>query len=96
MKLSADFLIHNTGDEQILVSTGNTAFHGLVHSNRTAACIVDALKTETTEQEIIRNMLERFDAPEDVIASDVARILATLRSIGALDESTPKETNENK
>ncbi len=96
MKLSTDFIAHDTGDEQILVSTGNTAFNGLVHSNRTAAYIVDALKTETTEQEIIQKMLQRFDAPENVIATDVARILDTLRSIGALDESTPKETNENK
>lgn len=91
MKLSKDFIAHNTGDEQILVSTGNTAFNGLVHSNRTAACIVDALQTETTEQEIIRKMTERFDAPEQVITSDVRRILDTLRSIGALEESQTKE-----
>ena len=31
-------------------------------------------------------MKARFDAPEDVIAADVKKVLANLRKIGALDE----------
>lgn len=86
MKLKTAFITHDTGDEQILVSAGNTAFNGLVHSNKTAAFIVDVLKNDTTEEDIVRKMLEKYDAPEDVISADVRRILDTLRSIGALEE----------
>lgn len=86
MKLKEGFITHVTGNEQIMVSAGNTKFSGLVKSNETAGFIVDCLKADTTEKEIIEKMLERYDAPEEVISEDVKMILEKLRSIGAIDE----------
>lgn len=86
MKLKDGFITHETDDEQITVSTGNTKFSGLVRSNRTAAFIVDCLKSETSESKIIEKMTEKYDAPEEIISKDVKKILDTLRSIGAIDE----------
>ena len=73
-------------DEQIMVSVGDTKFAGLVRSNKTAAFIVDCLKSETTKDEIVEAMAEKYDAPKDILTKDVEGILAKLRSIGALDE----------
>lgn len=86
MKLKEGLITHETGEEQIMVSAGAVSFNGLVRSNQTAAFIVDCLKTETTEQEIVSRMLAKYDAPETVIAGDVKGILDKLRSIGVLDE----------
>jgi hypothetical protein len=86
MKLKDGFVTHDMGGEQIMVSTGSTAFSGLVRSNGTAAFIVDCLKEETTREEIIAKMLDKYDASEAVISADVDKILAKLRSIKALDE----------
>lgn len=86
MKLKDGFITHETGDEQIMVSAGETKFSGLVKSNATAAFIVNCLKEDTTEKKIVEKMLEKYDAPEDVISADVKKILDKLRSIGALDE----------
>lgn len=72
--------------EQIMVSVGDTKFAGLVRSNKTAAFIVDCLKSETTKDAIVEAMAEKYDAPNDILAKDVEGILAKLRSIGALDE----------
>ncbi len=72
--------------EQIMVSVGDTKFAGLVRSNKTAAFIVDCLKSETTKDEIVEAMAEKYDAPKDILTKDVEGILAKLRSIGALDE----------
>ena len=47
--------------------------------------IVDCLKSETSETEIIEKMSEKYDAPKEIIAMDVKKILDTLRSIGAID-----------
>ncbi len=85
MKLKSEFITHRMGDEQVMVAAGTSQFCGIIRSNRTAAFIVDCLKTETTEEEIIAAMLAAFDAPESVVAEDVRRILDTLCSIGALD-----------
>ncbi|MGN1481192.1 PqqD family protein [Porcipelethomonas sp.] len=86
MKLKEGFITHQTGDEQIMVSAGNTKFNGLVRSNSTAAFIVDCLKSDTTENEIVSKMLKKYDAPEEVLSSDVKKIIDKLRSIGAIDE----------
>lgn len=85
MKLKNEFITHNTGDEQIMVSAG-TGFSGLVKSNKTAAFIVDCLKTDTNENEIIEKILSKYDVSEETASADVCRILKTIRSIGAIDE----------
>ena len=85
MKLKDEFITYESDGEQLMVSCDST-FTGLVRSNRTAAFIVDCLKTETTEEEIVERMFEKYDAPRDVLTQDVARIVAQLRSIHALDE----------
>lgn len=86
MKLKKGFITHETGDEQIMVGTGKTDFSGLVRSNKTAAFIVDQLKREVSEEQIVDAMLERYDAPRDTIERDVEMILGKLRSIDAIDE----------
>lgn len=86
MKLKDGFITRQTDGEQIMVSAGSTRFSGLVRSNKTAAFIVDCLKSETTKEAIVEAMAERYDAPKDVLEKDVEGILTKLRSIGALDE----------
>lgn len=86
MKLKDGFITHATDGEHITVSAGGSKFNGLIRSNKTAGFIVECLKEDTTEEAIIKKMLEKYDAPREVIASDVAAILANLRKIGALDE----------
>lgn len=86
MKLKDGFITHETNGEQIMVSAGNVKFSGLVRSNKTAAFIVDCLKDETSADAIIEKMLQKYDAPRELIAKDVNMVVEKLRSIGALDE----------
>ncbi len=86
MKLKKEFIVHNTAGESLLVPTGRADFSGLVRGNKTLGVILDLLKKETTEAEIVAAMAARFDAPEEVIARDVGKALAELRGIGAIDE----------
>ena len=86
MKLKSDFITQDIDDTQFLVPLGGEAFQGIVRSNRTAAFIVDCLKEETTEEAIVDAMCGKYDAPRAEIAADVEEILATLRSIHALEE----------
>lgn len=86
MKLKDGFITYDTDDEQVMVSTGSVKFAGLVRSNRTGAFIIDCLKKDTTVEEIVSAMTEKFDAPAGVIRADVEKVLETLRSIGAIQE----------
>ena len=86
MKLRKEFITHHTEDESLLVPAGGAGFAGLVKGNKTFGAILDLLRSDTSETEILSALCERFDAPEAVIAADVKKALAELRAIGALDE----------
>lgn len=86
MKLKDGFVTHEMGGEQIMVATGDASFAGLVRSNATAAFIVECLNRETTKEAIVEAMLAKYDATAEVIGADVDKVLAKLRSIGALEE----------
>ncbi len=86
MKLKDSFVTQDMDDIQFLVPIGREAFQGLVRSNSTAAFIVNQLKEETSEAKIAEAVGREYDAPIDVIAADVKKILDTLRRIGALEE----------
>ncbi len=86
MKLKENFITHEIDGEHLTIPAGGSAWNGLIRSNQTAGFIVECLKEDTTEDAIVEKMLEKYDAPRELIASDVAKILAKLQSIGALDE----------
>ena len=86
MKLKKEFITHDTGTESMLVPTGKAGFAGLVKGNKTLGAILELLRQDTTEADIVAAMKERFDAPEEIIARDVKKALSELRKIGAIDE----------
>ncbi len=86
MKLRKEFITHNTDSESLLVPTGAAGFSGLVKGNKTLGVILDLLKDDTTEADIVAAMKARFNAPEDIITRDVNKAISELRKIGAIDE----------
>ncbi|MBR3469554.1 MAG: PqqD family protein [Lachnospiraceae bacterium] len=87
MKLKSCFITQDIDDTQFLVPISAEAFSGIVRSNKTAAYIIELLKKETTEEEIVDALYAKYDAPKDQIAKDVHEILTTLRGINALEEA---------
>jgi len=85
VRLKDGFITHESAGEHITVSAGNTAFNGMIRSNKTAGFIVECLKSEVTKEEIITKMLEKYDAPRELIEKDVEKILGQLQNIGAID-----------
>ena len=85
MKLKKEFIPHETGSESLLIPAGGAGFSGLVKGNKRLGAILELLKEDTTEENIIAAMKQRFDAPEDVITADVKKALSELKKIGAID-----------
>lgn len=86
MKLKDGFITYESGEQQILVPTGGQKFSGLVRSNETAAFIIDALKTETTREMVIKTVADHYGIETDRASQGVDTVLSQLRTIGALDE----------
>lgn len=85
MKLNHNFIVHNTGDETLLVPTAEAPFHGLIQGNKTLEFILNCLQEDTTE-EIISAISAEFRGNADEIREDVEKTVSELRRIGALDE----------
>lgn len=88
MKLKEGFILHNVGDEYMVVATGDAGklFNGLVRNNVTANFIFEKLLQETTEELIVDAMMEKYDASREQIESDVKRVVNQIREAGFLDE----------
>lgn len=88
MKLKNGFILHDVGDEHLVVATEDAlkTFHGMIRNNASANFIFQQLQRDTTEEKIVTAMLEKYDAPKEVIASDVHRVIAQIRKAGLLDE----------
>ncbi len=87
MKLKEEFITYQSGDEQVMVSVDSGVFSGLVRSNRTAAFLIEQLKKETTIDEIVKAVLERYDGvTKEMAKKDVEKIVDVLRTVGAIDE----------
>lgn len=86
MRLSNNYVYHMSHGEAALIPTGDTEFSGLVRGNKTLGAILELLQSDTTEEEMIRKLTERFNVSEKTACRDVKRVLSELRKIGAIDE----------
>ncbi|WP_316637235.1 PqqD family protein [uncultured Ruminococcus sp.] len=86
MKLKNEFIVHNIGDETLLVPTAEASFHGLVQGNKTVDTILSCLKEDTTEEKILDSLKEKYDGDEADMRADIADVIKRLRAIGAIDE----------
>ncbi len=81
MKLKYNFVINQVAGETVAVSVGNIegAFNGYIKLNQTGAYIFNALKKDTTREEIIKNLLVEYpDATEKDVAASVDELLEKL------------------
>ena len=87
MKLKDEIVLGSVDGRDFAIATGSLSkkFHGLINNNPTANSIFQLLKTEQTEDSIVKAMCDKYDAPEDIIRADVKEILAQLKDMDILD-----------
>ncbi len=84
MKLHSEFLSHENNGEAYLVPSVKVPFAGVVRGNKTLGMILELLRNDTTEQEIVNAIRKDYDAPEGVVERDVHTAIENLRSVGAI------------
>lgn len=87
MKLKKEIVLGSIDGKDFAIATGKLSkkFNGIINNNPSANFIFNLLKTEQTEDSIVSAMLEKYDAPEEVIRADVKEILQKLDEIGILE-----------
>ena len=86
MRLKEGFITHMGAEEHITVSAGGREFNGMIRSNQTAGYILESLKKDVSEADIVDYLYEKYDQSKSQIKEDVETIIQKLHSIGAIDE----------
>lgn len=86
MKLNKYFLFHRTGNEVVLVPTGNADFSGVVRGNKTLGDILELIQSDTTEEQVITQLAEKYSISRHTAQKDVQKAVNELKTIGAVDE----------
>lgn len=89
MKRSADFLLREVADTQVLVPLGAAAvnFSGMVTLNGTGACIWELLEQEQTVQSLAEALMDRYAVDQETAQKDVESFVSKLIPIGAILEN---------
>ena len=90
MKLNSDFLIHNTGNGEMLIPVGEETkkFHGVVKLNETGSEIVHLLENDDlTMEQLLNHFYESYpDTPKEEIEKPVVDFINKLKEINAITD----------
>lgn len=88
MRINEGFVLREVAGQFMAVATGEASktFHGMVKLNRSAADIWQGVTKGLTKEEIVDEMLSKYDASKDVIEKDVDDIIKQMMDAGFIVE----------
>lgn len=87
MKTKYSFEIMNLDDGLVAVPVGENAsqFHGVLKVNETAVAILKQLEKDTTEEDIVKSLLEEYAGEKEEIAGYVRAFVGKLINEGIVE-----------
>lgn len=88
MKLKNGIVTNSIDGVSFAIATGEASksFNGLIKNNPTAAYIFELLKTEQTEESIVKAMMDKYEVDEATVKADVNELLNLLKSKNLIEE----------
>ena len=86
MRLKDDFILHNTGEDFVIIATGEATknFNGIIKLNNMGGEIVGLLTTDISEEDIIKAIVEKYEVDYDTAKEDIRNLLDSLRKAGVI------------
>lgn len=87
MKLKEKFTTRMVGDTQLMVDSSDSEekFLGMVKSNEVAAFLIDKLKNDVSEAELVDSLLHEYEVGEEEALDAVRYVVEQMSSINAID-----------
>ena len=87
MKLKHTFEMMEIDEQKMAVPVGDgaDAFHGILKLNQSAAAILELLKEETTEEEMVQKLKGGYDSSEEEIRTYVHDYVEELKKAGFVE-----------
>lgn len=86
MRLKDDFILHNTGEDFVIIATGEATknFNGIIKLNNMGGEIVSFLSNDISEEEIIKAIVEKYEVEYATAKEDIRNLLDSLRKAGVI------------
>jgi len=86
MRLKDDFILHNTGEDFVIIATGEATknFNGIIKLNNMGGEIVSFLSNDISEEDIVKAIVEKYEVDYDTAKEDIKNILDSLRKAGVI------------
>lgn len=80
VKIKKEFVLRKIGDDHVLIPIGETIahFNGLVNINEMGVFLWEHLQEETTKEELVRAVLQEYEADREKVEADVTAFLEKL------------------
>lgn len=69
----------------IPVGTNSIEFKSVIRLNETGAFLFEKLKSDTTEEKLVADMLDEYNVEKEVATKDIAVFLRNLKNAGILE-----------
>lgn len=86
MKIKNGYILKEVAGRYFAVALGDVNENKMITINESAKTIWDILSSDTTEDEIIRIMSDKYDAPTEVLRKDINNFIEILRRENILEE----------
>ena len=88
MKVKDGFVLRSVVGEWMLMPTGDNfgTFHGTLVMNELSAFIWEKLRTPTTRDALLKDILAEYEVDENTAGRDLDALLAELKSIDLIEE----------
>lgn len=86
MRLKDDFILHNTGEDFVIIATGEATknFNGIIKLNNMGGEIVSFLSNDISEEDIVKAIVEKYEVEYDTAKEDIRNLLDSLRKAGVI------------
>ncbi len=88
MKIKENFMLRKVADCFVVVPIGAAVaqFNGMINLNEAGAFLWQLLENDTTEDAIVKAMLEQYDVDEATAKADVTNFVAQLKDADLIEE----------
>ena len=87
MKIKDGFMLRQVCDDYMVIPVGTNSieFKSVIRLNETGAFLFERLKTDTTAEALIADMLDEYNVEKDVATNDINVFLGSLENAGILE-----------
>ncbi|MBQ8171632.1 MAG: PqqD family protein [Oscillospiraceae bacterium] len=87
MKIKNGFMLRKVGAQNVVVAVGEASrsFNGIIRLNDSGRYLWEKLQQETTEQQLLSDMLGDYNIDEATARADIERFVQSLKGAGLLE-----------